>query len=98
MESKKPCIVSKKCNEDADPKSFFQRIGKYVILFVSLGIVAVLLTMLTVSIAVNFGGSLPLGAGVYWDFNVFFTYMIGFGFIITPIVILYVSEQRKKMT
>lgn len=92
----RPCRVSKHDGKGDTPlkSSFFQRIGKYIVLFSILGLIAVILTFLTVSIATNVGGAIPVYGFLYFDFNIFFTYMIGF--IITPIIIVYVTKAREK--
>ena len=75
--------------------SFFQRTGKYIILFVTLGIVAMILTAVTVTVGHYYGNDLEVGAGIYFNFNVFITLMMGF--LVTPIVILFVTKQREKV-
>lgn len=77
--------------------SFFQKTGKFIVLFVILAIVATVLTIITVNLAHYFGSEIEMieGSGIYFNLNVFFAFLIGF--ILTPIIIIYVTEQRKKV-
>lgn len=76
-------------------QSFFDRIGKYIILFTTLGIIAAILTFTTVSLANKYGQDLEVASGFYFNINVFITYMIGF--IVTPLIILYVTKKREEV-
>lgn len=73
--------------------SFYHRIGKYVIVFTVLGVIAVGLTFLTVTLATYFGENMPVGL-LYWNTNIFITFLIGF--LVTPLVVLYVQKLRER--
>ncbi len=75
--------------------TFYQKIGKYIVFFAILSIVAGMLTMLTVTLAVNYGANTEIGGGIWWNTNVFITYIIGF--TVTPIIIIYVTGMKKKI-
>lgn len=89
----KPCNVKKgECNKTA---SFFQRTGKFIILFVVIGIAAVVIATISVTVNTLFGGTVTIVEGyVYTDIAVIISFIIGL--VITPLIILYVMEQRKK--
>ena len=91
---KGPCNVTKGGNK-TKTVSFFQRTGKYVILFIIIGIAAVIIATISVTVNVLFGGTITIMDGyVYTDLAVIISFIIGL--VITPIIILYVMEQRKK--
>jgi len=69
---------------------------KSIILFSLLGVVSAFLTFLTVSIKESFGGSVPVYNNfLFWDWNVFFAYVIGL--VLTPLITVYVIEKRKQV-
>lgn len=68
---------------------------RFVVFFIALGIAAAALTLLIVNLAHYFGADTEIGYGIYWNFNVFFNFMVSF--IILPIVIMYVNSQREKL-
>jgi len=76
-------------------QSFFDRIGKYIILFSVLGIIAAVLTFVTVNLTHYLGGDMAVTDTLYFNINVMITYLIGF--IVTPLIILYVTKQREKV-
>lgn len=76
-------------------QSFFQRVGKYILLFASLGIVAGVLTFVTVNLTFYTGGDMEVFNGLFFNFNTFITYLIGF--IVTPLIILYVTKKREEV-
>jgi len=92
--TKKGC---KDCIDEKGGSGFFQKTGKFIVLFAILGILAIVLTLVTANLAFYLGTDFEIteGSGIYFNFNVFFAFMIGF--IVTPIIIIYVSEQRKKV-
>jgi len=92
---RRPCNVER-CDKtnDADTRSFFDRIGKYIVLFTVLGFVAVFLTLLTVTAGYYLGETIPVVFGMYWNWNSFFLYMVLF--VVVPVTTGYVAKAKEK--
>lgn len=72
-----------------------KKIIKLVFFIILLGIIASALTLLTVNLSYYYGDALHLGYGFMWNFNIFFTYIIGF--LVTPFVVMYITRQREEI-
>jgi hypothetical protein len=86
--------LSKRSNKKSKPKPVRNPVQKTVYLLVILGLGAALITLVSVSINEIFGGVVPVVEGfVYWDWSIFFAFIIGLVF--TPLITLYVIKARE---
>lgn len=78
-----------------NPNSFFNRIGKWIIFFTLLSLVAAFITILTVTLAHHFGEDVEFIEGFWWNTALFLSVIISV--VISPIITSYVVKKQQEL-